>query len=85
MARAPALQAGGRRFDSDILHHPNARSAFQDIGPVENRLRFDAEKRMRFFNKQDATWGASRQVTWFETIPSTTLPQGSGLVTDKVL
>ena len=37
LARAPALQAGGHRFDSDILHHPNRRSRFKDDGPVENR------------------------------------------------
>jgi len=43
---------------------------------VENRLRFDAEKRMKFFNKQDAIWGASRQVIWFETIPSTNFRKG---------
>ena len=31
MARAPALQAGGHRFDSDILHHNrNERSSFKD-------------------------------------------------------
>ena len=35
LARAPALQAGGHRFDSDILHQ-NARSAFQEEGPVED-------------------------------------------------
>ena len=51
LARAPALQAGGRRFDSDILHQ-NARSAFQIIGPVEDRWRSDAEKQMKLFNKQ---------------------------------
>jgi hypothetical protein len=26
LARAPALQAGGHRFDSDILHHPPGRT-----------------------------------------------------------
>ena len=36
LARAPALQAGGHRFDSDILHHPNERSSFKDKSPVED-------------------------------------------------
>ena len=43
LARAPALQAGGRRFDSDILHQgtrtsgQNERSSFQDIGGVQRQ------------------------------------------------
>ena len=36
LARAPALQAGGHRFDSDILHQ-NSRRLFKDNGPVEGR------------------------------------------------
>ena len=41
LARAPALHAGGHRFESDILHTktavgPNKRSLFKDIGPVED-------------------------------------------------
>jgi hypothetical protein len=36
LARAPALQAGGHRFDSDILHNPNGRSPFKDIGAAED-------------------------------------------------
>ena len=36
MARAPALQAGGHRFDSDILHHPNSRRLFKDNSPAED-------------------------------------------------
>ena len=47
LARAPALQAGGHRFDSDILHQertPNERSSFKEISPVEDRSRSDAEK-----------------------------------------
>ena len=31
LARAPALQAGGQRFESVILHHP------QDIGDASGR------------------------------------------------
>jgi hypothetical protein len=34
LARAPALQAGGHRFDSDILHQ-NGRRPFEDNSPVE--------------------------------------------------
>ena len=52
LARAPALQAGGHRFDSDILHHsrsPNERSSFKDISPVENRLRSEAGKEISSF------------------------------------
>ena len=40
LARAPALQAGGHRFDSDILHTrtngPNSRRLFKDMGPAED-------------------------------------------------
>ena len=36
LARAPALQAGGHRFDSDILHHPNRRSRFKADSPAED-------------------------------------------------
>ena len=34
--RAPALQAGGRRFDPDYLHHPTKANAF--AGTKKNRI-----------------------------------------------
>ena len=43
LARAPALQAGGHRFDSDILH-PERTKFVQIISPVEDRSRSEAEK-----------------------------------------
>ena len=35
VGRAPALQAGGRRFDPDYLHHPTKAYAF--AGTLENK------------------------------------------------
>ena len=52
MARAPALQAGGHRFDSDILHQ-NGRSPFKDISPVEDRWRSEAGEEISSFITTD--------------------------------
>ena len=83
LARAPALQAGGRRFDSDILHQPNERSSFQIISPVEDRMRSDADKQMKFFtNDVIRTRVANR---WVQVPHIDQLQQWGRLETDKVL
>jgi hypothetical protein len=49
LARAPALQAGGHRFDSDILHHPNGRRPFKDNGPAEDCEAIRSREGDKFF------------------------------------
>src|ERR1700759_1986211 len=39
LARAPALQAGGRRFDSDILHHAADAEQFFTSGDIWGHTR----------------------------------------------
>ena len=60
--RAPALQAGGRRFDPVILHQSSMRSVLLKvkaecfalaIEPVSNVARHGALYRLSFFNNQE--------------------------------
>ncbi len=34
LARAPALQAGGHRFESDHLHHNTLRFSYRDVAQL---------------------------------------------------
>ena len=51
LARAPALQAGGHRFDSDILHTRTDGVRSKKMAPWRIAQRFDAEKQRSSLNE----------------------------------